>query len=304
MSEGNSRKAKGRFFTIINPISGTGRKTSLPETVFKVLNDPERELFFTYSQESGDAQRLVRLAEEYGFDTIIGVGGDGTINEIADAVRHTNMTLGIVPAGSGNGLARSLSIPMDPEKALEVIKQGNIRPIDSCEANGRPFFVTFGVGFDAQVTASYDQKDFRGPLSYVISTIDQFIKHKPVRYRLTFNEEVVEQDAFLITCANADQYGNNAYIAPDAKPDDGLFDVVVIHDVTLLNAPHIAVSLFNKRIAENASIDIYRTDHLIIERDEPSLVQTDGESLEMGRRIEITINKQQLPVYVPTVKLR
>ncbi|WP_238296149.1 diacylglycerol/lipid kinase family protein [Porphyromonas uenonis] len=191
---------------------------------------------------------------------------------------------------------------MDPEAALEVIRKGYIKRIDCCEANGVPFFVTFGVGFDAQVTASYDQKSFRGPLSYVLSTVDQFIKHKSSLYRLHLNGEVIEQKAFLVTCANADQYGNNAIIAPEAELDDGLFDVVVIRNMSLLKAPQVAINLFTKNINESASIDIYRTDHLIIERENADYAQVDGELLELGRRIEITIQKQQLPILVPLPK--
>lgn len=294
--------AKRKYLTIINPNSGTSRKTSIPELAYNILSENGSELYFVYTNEQGHVAQIIDDVATQGFDVVIGVGGDGTINEVADAVRPTDMTMGIIPMGSGNGLARSLDIPMDPEAALEVIRKGYIKRIDCCEANGVPFFVTFGVGFDAQVTASYDQKSFRGPLSYVLSTVDQFIKHKSSLYRLHLNGEVIEQKAFLVTCANADQYGNNAIIAPEAELDDGLFDVVVIRNMSLLKAPQVAINLFTKNINESASIDIYRTDHLIIEREEADYAQVDGELLELGRRIEITIQKQQLPILVPLPK--
>lgn len=294
--------AKRKYLTIINPNSGTSRKTSIPELAYNILSENGSELYFVYTNEQGHVAQIIDDVATQGFDVVIGVGGDGTINEVADAVRPTDMTMGIIPMGSGNGLARSLDIPMDPEAALEVIRKGYIKRIDCCEANGVPFFVTFGVGFDAQVTASYDQKSFRGPLSYVLSTVDQFIKHKSSLYRLHLNGEVIEQKAFLVTCANADQYGNNAIIAPEAELDDGLFDVVVIRNMSLLKAPQVAINLFTKNINESASIDIYRTDHLIIEREDADYAQVDGELLELGRRIEITIQKQQLPILVPLPK--
>ena len=294
--------AKRKYLTIINPHSGTSRKTSIPELAYNILSENGSELYFVYTNEQGHVAQIIDDVAGQGFDVVIGVGGDGTINEVADAVRPTDMTMGIIPMGSGNGLARSLDIPMDPEAALEVIRKGYIKRIDCCEANGVPFFVTFGVGFDAQVTASYDQKSFRGPLSYVLSTVDQFIKHKSSLYRLHLNGEVIEQKAFLVTCANADQYGNNAIIAPEAELDDGLFDVVVIRNMSLLKAPQVAIKLFTKNINESASIDIYRTDHLVIEREEEDYAQVDGELLELGRRIEITIQKQQLPILVPLPK--
>ncbi len=294
--------AKRKYLTIINPHSGTSRKTSIPELAYNILSENDSELYFVYTNEQGHVAQIIDDVATQGFDVVIGVGGDGTINEVADAVRPTDMTMGIIPMGSGNGLARSLDIPMDSEAALEVIRKGYIKRIDCCEANGFPFFVTFGVGFDAQVTASYDQKSFRGPLSYVLSTVDQFIKHKSSLYRLHLNGEVIEQKAFLVTCANADQYGNNAIIAPEAELDDGLFDVVVIRNMSLLKAPQVAINLFTKNINESASIDIYRTDHLVIEREEEDYAQVDGELLELGRRIEITIQKQQLPILVPLPK--
>lgn len=294
---------KRKYLVIINPHSGTTKKTNIPELTNNFLSEGgERELYFVYTNGEGHARRIIEDIAGRGFDAVIGVGGDGTINEVADAVRTTDMTMGIIPMGSGNGLARSLDIPMNPEGALAVIRRGYVKQIDCCEAGGVPFFVTFGVGFDAQVTASYDQKSFRGPLSYVLSTVDQLIKHKPLPYRLHLNGEVIEQRAFLVTCANADQYGNNAIIAPDAELDDGLFDVVVIRDLSLLTAPHVAISLFTKRIDNNASIDIYRTNHLIIERDSDGLAQADGELLELGRRIEVTIQKQQLSILSPCPK--
>ena len=294
--------SKRKYLTIINPNSGTSRKTSIPELAYNILSENGSELYFVYTNEQGHVAQIIDDVASQGFDVVIGVGGDGTINEVADAVRPTDMTMGIIPMGSGNGLARSLDIPMDPEAALEVIRKGYIKRIDCCEANGVPFFVTFGVGFDAQVTASYDQKSFRGPLSYVLSTVDQFIKHKSSLYRLHLNGEMIEQKAFLVTCANADQYGNNAIIAPEAELDDGLFDVVVIRNMSLLKAPQVAINLFTKNINESASIDIYRTDHLIIEREDADYAQVDGELLELGRRIEITIQKQQLPILVPLPK--
>ena len=143
-----------KYLVIINPISGTSRKTSLPELAFNMLSDNDSELYFVYTNREGHADRIIKDIAGQGFDTVIAIGGDGTINEVADAVRTTEMSLGIVPMGSGNGLARSLDIPLDPEAALEVIRRGYTKRIDCCEADGVPFFVTFGVGFDAQVTAS------------------------------------------------------------------------------------------------------------------------------------------------------
>lgn len=128
-----------KYLVIINPISGTSRKTSLPELAFNMLSDNDSELYFVYTNGEGHADRIIKDIAGQGFDTVIAIGGDGTINEVANAVRPTDMSLGIVPMGSGNGLARSLDIPLDPEAALEVIRRGYVKRIDCCEADGVPF---------------------------------------------------------------------------------------------------------------------------------------------------------------------
>lgn len=293
----NMTLAKEKILVIINPISGTSSKVSIPSKLQEAFQDREKELFITYTKQAGHATHLVQEAHSLGFSSIIAVGGDGTINEIAAAMAETTMTLGIIPMGSGNGLARSLGISMNEDKAIETILNNHVIEIDGGTANGKPFFATFGMGFDAEVTKKYDDNSFRGPLSYVFSTIDEFFNHKPNHYRIHIGNEVIEQDAFLITCANACQYGNNAYIAPNAKMNDGVLDLVVVSRISPLAVPQFALQLFTKRINKNTSIDVYRSDQFLIERESEGAIQVDGESGEMGQRIEIKIRPGVLNVY-------
>lgn len=295
-----SPQEKGkRYLFIINPISGINSKVGVPNLIRKAFEKSSKEVFISYTKYPGHARDLVRLADELGFYAVVVVGGDGTINEVASAVTKTRLKMGIIPMGSGNGLARSLEIPMSVSKALDVVLQENIKPIDYGVANDRPFFCTFGVGFDAEVTQKYDENHFRGVFSYILSTIDSYIRHKPIVYKITIGDRTFEQKAFLITCANADQYGNNAFIAPDALLDDGLLDLVVVREMSPIETPIFAVQLFTKRINHNTSIDVYRASSFVIERPVDDVVHIDGESAFMSHRIDLKIQSKKLEVFVP-----
>ncbi len=296
-SERTMSLGKSKILAIINPISGTASKRSIPQKLQEFFEQREEEIFITYTKQSGHATDLVLNAEKLGFKSIIVVGGDGTINEVAAAITKTAMNLIIVPMGSGNGLARSLNIPLNEDRALDVFSKNHIECIDGGLANGTPFFATFGMGFDAEVTQKYDDQNFRGPLSYVLSTIDGFFNHKSSHYKIAINDQTIEENAFLITCANAAQYGNNAYIAPEAKMNDGFLDLVVVREITPLTAPRFAFQLFTKQINKNTAIDIYRAKKFTIEREHEGIVQVDGELGTMGKLIEISIRPRILKVY-------
>lgn len=289
-----------KILAIINPIAGIGSKNQIPLLLYEHFGkQPEKELFIAYTKPENNVPSLVKQAVEWGVSTVIAVGGDGTVNEVASAIINTPLTMGIIPLGSGNGLARTLNIPLQQEAAIDVIKQQYAKRIDCGRANGKLFFTTFGVGFDAEVTKTYDEQTFRGPISYIVSAIDRYISHTPKDYIITINGERIHKRALMITCANADQYGNNAYIAPEAQVDDGLLDLVVAREVSPIEAPKFAFQLFTKQLNHNTAIELYSATHFTIERSEPGLVQIDGESGEMGRRIEIEVVPHALQIYTP-----
>ena len=289
-----------KYLVIINPISGTGGKSTLPHLIAETLA-PEADAFFiSYTRGEGHAAKLATEAAAHGFDTIIAVGGDGTVNEIAAALYGTHTALGIIPKGSGNGLARAMGIPLDKEaEALAIIKTGKYTEIDTGLANGTPFFCTFGVGFDAAVTERYEDAASRGIFTYIKATIDEYLRFEPKSYLITTAEGTFKRKAQLITCANIDQYGSNAYIAPGASPSDGLLDLVILRPVEGLQAAQVAIQLFTKRIRENARLESVRGSSFVIERAEEGIVQIDGESRVMGRRIEIGIEPRSLRLLVP-----
>ncbi len=198
---------------IINPISGVGSKRKVPEMIQDEFQSDKYELKISFTEYAGHASNLTQQAIEEDTHIILVVGGDGTVNEVAKSMINSDATLGIIPKGSGNGLARELHIPMDVRKALEVVQKGHKITIDSCRANGRVFFTTCGVGFDAAVSQKFANEKHRGTLTYLKNTIEEYLSYKPQEYELLIDDTIWEEKAFLVVCANASQYGNNAFIA-------------------------------------------------------------------------------------------
>ncbi len=257
------------------------------------------EIYFT--EYAGHASELTRKAIDNGADCIIAVGGDGTVNEVARAMVHSDVVLGIIPKGSGNGLAHELHIPMDVKRALELIVKGHVSTIDCCEANGRVFFCTCGVGFDAAVSQKFAGEKRRGSLTYVKSTVAEYLSYKPEVYELLVDDQTIKEKAFLVACANASQYGNNAFIAPHANIQDGQMDLTILSPFTPLDIAPLAIQLFTKQIDRNSKIKTMKARKAVIIRQHPGVMHLDGEPVEADSRIEISVIPQSLHVITPEV---
>lgn len=230
---------------------------------------------------------------------VVAIGGDGTINEIARSLVHTKTALGIIPCGSGNGLARHLQIPMEIKKAIDIINDGLIDIIDYGKINDVPFFCTCGVGFDAFVSLQFSKAGRRGPLTYLEKTLLESLKYRPETYELEMDGNTSRYKAFLIACGNASQYGNNAYIAPQATLNDGLLDVTILEPFTVLDVPALSFQLFNKTIDQNSRIKTFRCQTLRIHRTKQGVVHFDGDPMMMGEYIDVRIIQKGLQVIVP-----
>ncbi|WP_288716945.1 diacylglycerol kinase family protein [uncultured Duncaniella sp.] len=286
---------------IINPISGTRNKAGLDRMVLDVLSQLGWEVEVTYTKGHGDATRLALSAIEKGCDTVIAAGGDGTINETAAALCGTGVILGILPCGSGNGLARHLGIPVDLKEGLKVIIENHAMEIDYATVNDCKFFCTCGVGFDAAVSAAFAKKKTRGKLTYIQSTFQTYASYEPEHYTIMANGKTLTEKAFLVAVCNASQYGNNAYIAPSASINDGLLDVTIIHAGNTLSTALVGVDMLTGFIERNMLIHTFRTDNIIIERERKGASHVDGEPMEMDRRLSIRCHHNGLKVFTPTV---
>ena len=288
-----------KITVIINPVSGTSSKKRIPDLLEHYIPSDQFETQFFFTEYRGHAFELASKAVKEKTDYVIAVGGDGTVNEVARALVESSSILGIVPAGSGNGLARDLAIPMDSRKALEVILERKIRTIDYCKANNRVFFCTCGVGFDASVSERFDKRKHRGPFSYIRSVLTEYLQFKPDTYDIVFENEVLSRKAFLVTCANASQYGNNAYIAPQADMNDGMMDVAILSPFSPLDVGHLLVQMFTKQITKNRKLQYYRSKKLTLRRAKPGIVHIDGEPVFMDQIISLEVFPNGLNVIVP-----
>lgn len=290
-----------KYLAIINPISGTGSKKNIPELLGRAYDPAAGELFLTYTKHAGHAEELARRAAAEGYEKVIAVGGDGTINEVARALVGTDTALGIIPKGSGNGLARSLGISMNSEEAIQQLASGRRICIDSCTMDGRPFFCTCGMGFDAVVSQAFAEASSRGPMTYLRTMIEEYRSFHAESYRITLDDQpTVETEAFVLVAANATQYGNNAYIAPEADLTDGYLDLAFIRPFPAIEAALVLGDLMLGRLPHNKYYHTERARRLIIERPSAGVIHMDGEPYEAGKLVEIQLQPQSLHVIIPS----
>ena len=201
---------------------------------------------------------------------------------MARSIVNSDTALGIIPCGSGNGLARHLMIPMDMHKALEVINKHTVHDLDYGIINGIPFFCTCGMGFDAFISMKFAESGKRGPVSYLENILREGLKYKPETYEIEDENGKTKYRAFLVSCANASQYGNNAYIAPQASMSDGLLDVIIMEPFDMIDAPQISIDMFNKTLDRNARIKTFRTRHILVHRQKEGYIHYDGDPVMAG----------------------
>ena len=283
---------------IINPISGTQNKDHIPSLIDELLDKSRFDYDVRLTEYRGHAAELTRQCAAKGRDIVVAVGGDGTVNEVARSLTHTQTALGVIPCGSGNGLARHLCLPMDIKKAITIINSCKIEAFDYGVINGMPFFCTCGMGFDAFISLKFAEAGKRGPITYVETVLKEGLKYKPETYEVSDDTGARKYKAYLIACANASQYGNNAYIAPGATMKDGEMDVIVMEPFTALDAPQIAADLFMKTLGNNSKIKTFRTKNLHITRKQPGAIHYDGDPIMTDAEIDVHMEPQGIKILV------
>ena len=295
---------KKSIHVIINPKSGTSTKQSLPNKLKSDVDSKKFDLQISFTEYVGHASEIARKAVEDKTDYVIAVGGDGTVNEVARVLVGSDTTLGILPLGSGNGLARDLHIPLNAKKALDIIKDGNVIRIDYGIANGKTFFCTCGMGFDALVSEQAAKAKKRGSLMYFKTMLETFFQQTPQVYQITCPEGVYEDEAFTITCANAGQYGYNAFIAPNADIQDGLMNIIILKPLSFANVPKIGLQMFTKNIGNNKKMVQIVTSEAVIKRKNKGAMHLDGDYAEGETEIHVKIIPKGLNVLVPNIDKR
>lgn len=291
---------KKKLGFVVNSISGNKDKSRLPQMVQKYLNPDWFDVSIRFTEYPGHAKVLADEYVQEGYDAVIAAGGDGTVNEVAGSLCGTSVSLGIVPMGSGDGLARHLHIPLRTAKALRALNTSKIEAIDYGRLNGSPFFCTSGVGFDAVVSHAFANAPCRGYITYLICAIKSFFKYHPKQYVITIDGREIRGKYFIVTVANAAQYGNEGYIAPHASIIDGKLDCVCIEKVTFFSALPLSVRLLKKNIDRSKEVRTFQGAHIVIQAEEETFLHLDGESIvEKKLRFDIEACHQGLKVWVP-----
>ena len=287
------------ILAIINPVSGTVSKDKIPRLIDTVVHSARNDVSIIATEYPGHACEIAAQAVKDKVDIVVAIGGDGTVNEVGSAVCGTDTAMAIVPVGSGNGLARHLRISMNASRALQVLNDGDIIPLDYCTVNGKPFFCTCGMGFDATVSYKFSNEGTRGFITYIKTALTEYIKYKPQEYVIDIDGRKMQEKAFVIACCNAAQYGNNAYIAPRATMQDGLLDVTVMHPFSIVQSPLIGARLFLRQLGKDHHVSIYRGKRVVIERRRDDIMHIDGDPVMMPARIVVENVTKGINILVP-----
>lgn len=286
---------KRSLLFIINPKAGKRLSDDISNFIYRnINNEVDYDIFHWDTLEK--ITQVPEILKNKNYTDVIAVGGDGTVNAVANILNSSNMAMGILPAGSGNGLARSLGIPINKSEACKCILEGKYKKIDSGKLNEKGFFCTAGTGFDAHIGLLFANSVKRGLQSYVKIILKELFSYKPQKYTIEIDGVRLERKAFLITVANAGQYGNNFYIAPEAKLNDGLFHLVIVHPFNFLQGIAIFLKILRKKAHTSKFIETFTAKNIIVEREEEGSVHCDGEPFLEEKRLTFTIENESLKV--------
>lgn len=288
-----------KILFIINPRSGVDRVKALQGLIEQHLDKSQYTYEIAYTQYAKHGTELARKATEENFEVIVAVGGDGSVNDIIAGMYGTNAALAIIPKGSGNGLARSLKIPLDPVHALALINKGNTATIDLGKADSRIFVSNTGVGFDALVARKFAKSSRRGMAIYSWIVTKYLWMYKEWKWDIVVDGTPMREKAFILTVANAAQFGYNFKIAPLADLQDGLFDIVIIKKYPKILGALIALRAFRGTLMKSKYVLHFKGKNITISHPQLSLLQMDGDVHKCGHEVKIEMLQASLNILVP-----
>lgn len=283
---------------IINPISGTKNKSAILKQIEKRIPNYVSEYEVFYTQGPSHATDLAKRAVKSNTDIVIAIGGDGTVNETASGLLHSNTALGIIPMGSGNGLSRHLGIPTNVARALNSLKNSEVFKMDVCTVNGSPFYNVAGIGYDAKVAHDFSKMNKRGFGSYFRSILRLWVSYKPKNYKLNIDGELISTKALMVSFANGSQFGNNVYIAPKAKLNDGLMDIAILKKFPDLAIPLFTYQIFNKKLDQSKYSDMFRAKEVFVKQ-KGTKIHLDGEPFDLGKSLHFKVLPGALNILAP-----
>ena len=290
---------KTKIRIIVNPVSGSGRRKKALRMIDAHLDTDKFDFEIVKTQHHRHAIELTQQAIKDGCKAVVIAGGDGSINEVGATLAGTDVALGIIPAGSGNGLSRSLGISLNPKKAVENINNFNFRTIDTGLANGKAFMNMAGVGFDAAVADAFHKQKMRGFFKYFMLGLKLLLNYKLQTYSIVADGREFERKAHLISLANSSQYGNDALVAPKALVDDGMLDAVVVNPFPFHQYFLLFYRLFRGTLDQSPYIKTFKFKEMIVTQERDDVSHLDGDPFDLGQVVEIKINPASLKVIVP-----
>ena len=279
---------------IINPIAGQKQYKAVEKKIHKYLDHKKFVSEIKYSKKKGDIQKIAKKAIDRGVNIIIAVGGDGTVNEVSSMLIKSNVKMGVIPIGSGNGLALCLGIPKNIKKAIEKINLNHVKKIDCFSINNFHSINLIGFGFDAYVAKEFAKETSRGLIKYIILTFKLLIRYKPKEFTIKLNNKIEKVKVFSLNICNGKQFGNNFIISPTAKVDDGKLSVCIVRAYKWYNFIYILILFFLKKIHFSKFYTSFKTNNIIIEGESKNLIHVDGESHIVNKTSNIIIKSKSI----------
>ncbi|MBL7016489.1 MAG: hypothetical protein ISR84_02910 [Kiritimatiellales bacterium] len=293
---------QGKVRVLINPNSGIGSSfTRIRDALLEHWDLPGTELTFQFSKSKEDSKDKVSRAIDDGVGTLLVAGGDGMINTIGSLLIGTDVAIGVIPTGSGNGFARHFDIPLDPTKAVAALANAHIEAIDVGFANETPFFVTCSLAWDAALVKAFEKSPVRGVLPYIFAGVYEFFEYQvqPFTFIIDEEEEVFVEDPQLCTIANLTQYGGGAQIAPEAQSDDGQLQLVTVRRRDFAKVLPMIGKLFGGTIGRIREIETHSFHALTVRREKEGPMQFDGELVTAPAEVKFRVEPRALNVLVP-----
>ena len=284
---------------IVNPISGFGWGKDLPHKLKSMSEYKDVDYEVAFTEYRGHGRKLVEEARETGrYTHIVAAGGDGTVNEVGVALMGSDIALGIIGLGSGNGFARHLGYSIFMHRALRQVLTDQYEQVDVLQMNDKYALNVNGVGFDAEVAHAFNKSKWRGPISYMYYIIRLYFKYPEKRYKITSGGEVMRVKCFILSFANSSQDGNNAFIAPLASVRDGLMDICILRRPAILDILLFVFTLINKNIYRLSFFKEFQCEEAVVEGP-ISKVHVDGDAYKMSSPLHLKMHKGVLKVVVP-----
>lgn len=290
---------KKRVRFIVNPIAGTKQSNKLQSAINKYVAHHKIDADIVFTDYPGHATILTKEAVNKKYSAVVAVGGDGTVNEVAEGLVGTSVFLGIIPRGSGNGLAHYLKIPLSVKKAIEIINNYDGIEADTARINGKFFLSTAGIGFDALVAADFAKAKQRGFWAYLKPVLKRVFTYKPQSYKLVLGNKTVDTKAMMITFANSNQYGYGVAIAPNAKINDGLIDMCVVEKVPFYAGPLMLLLLLFKRLESSKYVKYFKLQEVTVIHHQKQKAHIDGDAVELESEIHVKVWHKSLKILVP-----